>query len=353
MSQVTPAFESFIGVDLHLRTVTLCSVDIEGGVQDRLTCSTKAVDKIHDFIVAQPSPTHLVVEAMGSVEWFVEMFEFIADRTDIADATALALLRGKRRKTDRKDAHDVAQRARRGECPLGYLADRQLREYRQLARHWHTLSKTQTQIKTRMRWILHALNLKGPVQWTGINAGRWLAAHAQALNPFHRLAFGQLLDQLNLLTRQREQLHRELVALNQSPRFKSTVQLFKTIPGIGDLHAAVIVSQVGDFRRFPNADALDYWAGLTPDNKSSAGRTQSGPITKAGNATLRWSLAQAAMTLCCHDAHQKTIRCRLIKRVGRPKANVAMARRLLHVHYAMARDHQPYSSGGPGVAQAA
>lgn len=32
-------------------------------------------------------------------------------------------------------------------------------------------------------------------------------------------------------------------------------------------------------------DALEFWAGTTPDNKDSAGRTQSGSITKAGSAT--------------------------------------------------------------------
>ena len=69
-----------------------------------------------------------------------------------------------------------------------------------------------------------------------------------------------------------------------------------TVPGIGDIWAAIIAAEIGPFERFPNADALEFWAGLTADLKESAGRTQSGNITKAGSVTLRWALCQAAMT---------------------------------------------------------
>ncbi len=100
------------------------------------------------------------------------------------------------------------------------------------------------------------------------------------------------------------------------------------------------------FDRFPNADTLEFWAGMTADMKESAGRTQNGNITKAGSVTLRWALCQAAMTLCQSDAKQEATRQRLIARIGKPKANVAMGRRLLRLLYAMMRDGKPYE-GGP------
>ena len=100
------------------------------------------------------------------------------------------------------------------------------------------------------------------------------------------------------------------------------------------------------FANFPNADALDYWTGLTPDNKSSAGRTQSGKITKAGNATLRWALGKAAVCMALSDPRQKAIRKRLIGRIGKAKANVAMARRLNHILYAMVREGKPFEKTG-------
>ncbi len=117
------------------------------------------------------------------------------------------------------------------------------------------------------------------------------------------------------------------------------------MPGIGEIWAATIAAEVGPFERFPNADTLEFWAGLTADMKESAGRTQSGNITKAGSVTLRWALCQAAMTLCQCDAAQEAIRQRLVKRLGKPKANVAMGRRLLRVLYAMMRDGKTFERG--------
>ena len=118
-----------------------------------------------------------------------------------------------------------------------------------------------------------------------------------------------------------------------------------TVPGIGEIWGAIIAAEIGPFDRFPNADALEFWAGLTADMKESAGRTQSGHITKAGSVTLRWALGQAAVTLCQCDARQEAIRQRLIGRIGKPKANVAMARRLLRILYAMMRDGKDYQRG--------
>ena len=119
------------------------------------------------------------------------------------------------------------------------------------------------------------------------------------------------------------------------------------MPGIGEIWGCIIAAEIGPFDRFPNADALEFWAGLTADLKESAGRTQSGNITKAGSGTFRWALCQAALTLCQCDARQEAIRQRLIARIGKPKANVAMGRRLLRILYAMVRDGKPYRCAEP------
>ena len=347
------SFHSWIGVDLHLKTVTLCSVDRKGTVLERLTCATKCVGRIERFIASQPRPCHLVIETMGSVEWFVDRFESLAERTDLADATALANLRGKRRKTDRNDAHDIAWRASRGECPLAFLADAELREFRKLTRHWHALSKTQGGIKIRMRWILHAAGLQGP-KINGGSGQSWLLGYGHLLNPTVRLTFRNFLQIIQLIELQQATLRRQIIDFNRRERFASLVKLIQSVPGIADIHAAIIVAQIGDFANFPNADSLDYWTGLTPDNKSSAGRTQSGKITKAGNATLRWALGKAAVCMALSDPRQKAIRKRLIGRIGKAKANVAMARRLNHILYAMARDGKPFErSGSTGRARKA
>ena len=329
--------QSFIGVDLHKCTVTLTAVDPAGEKIARLKISTKCTGKIEDWLLALPRTSHMAVEACPFVEWFIDRFDPCVDRLDIADATELANLRGKRRKNDFNDSLDIAKRHARGECPLGYIADQDLMQLRKLGRHWRSLSRLLSRTKHSMKSMLNAANIRGP-KFDGASAQRWFLAHSDLLKPVQRDSFSDFVDILNLVERQRARLRREIIFAIRSERFATTTTRLMTVPGIAEIWGAIIAAEIGPFDRFPNADTLEFWAGLTADMKESAGRTQSGNITKAGSATLRWALCQAALTLCQCDARQEAIRQRLIKRIGKPKANVAMGRRLLRILFAMMRD---------------
>ena len=345
MTQPASSFQSFVGVDLHKCTVSLTAVDPDGSLIDQIKISTKCVERIETWLRALPGPVHMAVETVGFVEWFIDRFRDGVDRIDIADATELANRRGKRRKTDRNDALDIARRLARGECPLGYIADPELMALRKLGRHWRRLSRTLSRAKHGMKSIINAANLAGP-KFDGASAQKWLLAHGHMLKPESRDAFADMLDIVVLLERQRQILRRKIIGANRSERFDPSTQLLQTVPGIKDIWSCIIVAEVGPFDRFPNSDTLEFWAGMTADMKESAGRTQSGAITKAGSATLRWALCKAAVTLCRSDPKQEQIRQRLIKRVGKAKANVAMGRRLLSILFAMMRDGTVYERGG-------
>ena len=341
MPHDSATFQSFVGVDLHKCTVTLKAVNPAGELSGSLTISTKSVEKIADWLRGLPQPVWLAVEACPFVEWFIDRYRDCVARLDIADATELAHRRGKRRKNDPNDALDIARRLARGECPLGFIADPVLMQLRKLGRHWRQLSRLLARSKHALKSMLNAANLRGP-QFDGASAHRWLLAHGHLLQPVQRHAFADYLDVVLLTERHRERLRREMHNAPRAEAFAQTERLLVTVPGIGDIWGLIIAAEIGPFDRFPNSDALEFWAGLTADLKESAGRTQSGHITKAGSATLRWALCQAAVTLCQCDARQEAIRQRLSARIGRAKANVAMGRRLLRTLYAMVRDQKPY-----------
>jgi len=343
MSETIVPYRSFVGVDLHKCTVTLAAVIVDGQPK-RLKISTKSTGKIDEWLRRLPGPVWMAVEACPFVEWFIDRFRECVDRIDIADATELANRRGKRRKNDGKDALDMAERLSRGECPLGFIADEELMQLRKLGRHWRQLSRLLSRTKHSMKSMLNAANIRGP-KFDGAGAHRWYLANRDLLKPVQQQAFADFLDIVMLVERQRERLRRDIICATRSKRFAPIVSLLMTVPGIGEIWAAIIAAEIGPFDRFPNADTLEFWAGLTADMKESAGRTQSGSITKAGSVTLRWALCQAALTLCHSDAKQEATRQRLITRIGRPKANVAMGRRLLHILYAMVRDRKVYEGG--------
>jgi transposase len=55
--------------------------------------------------------------------------------------------------------------------------------------------------------------------------------------------------------------------------FRQAIRLLRSIPGVGELTAQVIASEIGtDMSRFPTAGHLISWAGLCPLNDESAGK---------------------------------------------------------------------------------
>ena len=63
--------------------------------------------------------------------------------------------------------------------------------------------------------------------------------------------------------------------------FRAAIAQLRTIPGIGDLGACVILAEIGhDMSRFPTQRQLISWAGLCPKNDESAGKRRSSRMRK-------------------------------------------------------------------------
>jgi transposase len=81
---------------------------------------------------------------------------------------------------------------------------------------------------------------------------------------------------------------------------------------------------------------------LAPTVNASAGKYRLGHISKQGSALLRWVLGQAVPLATRGDAALKRVYFAVLRRRGRPKAKVALARRLLIQLYVMQQDHIDY-----------
>ena len=75
-----------------------------------------------------------------------------------------------------------------------------------------------------------------------------------------------------------------------------------TVPGVGNINAAVILGEIGDISRFSNASKLAAYAGIDA-SVSQSGEYQStnNKMSKRGSPYLRKSLFQAALIAAFHD----------------------------------------------------
>lgn len=94
---------------------------------------------------------------------------------------------------------------------------------------------------------------------------------------------------------------RELAAL---PEVRRTI---RSIPGLGPVWTAGLVAEIGTIHRFADDGALAKYAGLVwHPAESGAFQAQDTPMSKAGNAYLRYYLVEAANSVRLHCAEYQT-----------------------------------------------
>ena len=110
--------------------------------------------------------------------------------------------------------------------------------------------------------------------------------------PHHRFLLGLHLGQIDALAAAIAAIDAE-VERDLGP-FREAVGLLATIPGVAELTAEVVLSEIGlDMSRFPSAGHLISWAGLCPRQDESAGKRRSTRLKK-GAPWLKTALVQAA-----------------------------------------------------------
>ena len=136
------------------------------------------------------------------------------------------------------------------------------------------------------------------------------------------------------------------VEANIAP-FRTAVDLITSIPGIKNLGAHVIVSEIGiDMSRFPSAAHLISWACICPGNDESAGKRRSNRMRK-GAPWLKATLLQCAWAAVRKkDSYLQAQFYRIKARRGPKKAIMAVAASILTAIYHMLKDGTMYQDLG-------
>jgi transposase len=102
--------------------------------------------------------------------------------------------------------------------------------------------------------------------------------------------------------------------------FRGKVARLLTMPGISDVTAQILVSEIGvDMSRFPTAGHLVSWVGLCPRNDESAGKRRSTRL-RQGAPWLKTTLTQAAWSAArCKSGYLKAQFLRIKSRRGPQK----------------------------------
>jgi transposase len=336
---------NFVGIDLHKKTISVCVVSQERKVQDRRRFWCDEPGRILEFFEGI-EPFQAVVEATASYEWFFSLIEPVADRVVLAHPRKMRIIAESARKSDKLDAQVLAEFLAMDMIPESFRPPKRQRAHRILVRHRCYLSRRNTSVRNKIRRILSNYNAdrKDLFTETGL---RYLSK--VSVVEADRFVLDQLTVELHIYKKQLDEADKRLAAFaREAPAKEAEARaILDTIPGVGPVTIDVVVSELGDVRRFRSQKKVCAYAGLVPGQRESAGRTREMGITKQGPGVLRWILIQASWQLVRTSNRWARIFDAIVQRRGKKKAIVAVARRLLCVMVSMLQSGRSYQLAMP------
>ncbi len=209
-----------------------------------------------------------------------------------------------------------------------WVPDQTVRDRRHLVAQRHDRVRAATIAKNRLHSILFRHSLDHPESSLPFSPKRhdfWLSL---PVSPVEKLAIELDLETVEQADRQRERLEAFMAA---EALTDERVPFLVQLPGLSTLGALTILGAIGPIERFATPKALVGYAGLGGRVHDSGQRHSGGPITKRGRRDLRGVLVNAAQAATRSDDFWKAELARLEPRLGRNKAMVAIARRMLVV----------------------
>jgi len=329
-----------IGVDVHKQQCTV-AMQQEGGELKCFGPMENTREGWRELLEQLPPEAEIALEVSTSGYFAMSVLEEAGwrERAHWVHTAGIDSLR--KQKYDRLDAKRLARKlsvADRDPLPEAWFPPPAIRALRLRARQRCWLAVLRAQVKNRLQSLLQMHGLRPTVTDVFGVAGRaWLAA--QALPQAPRESVEQLLRVHDFLGQEVEKAEGYLHAVDR--QFPELARL-RTLPGIGEILAPVIWSEMGTLERFRSADAWVNYTGLVPSLYESGEVSIRGGITHQGSAWVRWALVQAANGVIQGDnpfAHR--YRC-LRRRKPANVAKTAVARSLARCVYGVLKSGGDY-----------
>lgn len=327
----------YLGVDLHKKQLVWSLIDEQGTELHRASvlCHPDQITTALHTLPVSCNTVACAIEPTCGWRWVSKLFEEHGIEMHYANPLKVRLIAESTEKTDRKDAHTLANLLRTGYLPEAFRVRDDIYELRTLVRERSALVTARTAAINRLHGVattygLHTIPKQNPRSVTGKE--HLIQSDHVVLRELHGL-----IDMLGVRIAVYDKLLAQKVAHFPEAR------IIMSIPGVGTITAMTIVAEVGDFGRFSSAKKITKYAGLVPRQRSSGERVRHGSITKTGSSLLRGILVEAAMRIREKGAPELFgFVARVRASAGKKRSRIALARKLLGLMWYMVTTKRVY-----------
>ena len=296
-----------IGMDVHSTNYTLCAMEPTIGAEDRIFGEVQVAPDYKAIICFIESlKMKLGFYDDYSIECGYEagclgytLYHQLTGagiKCVILAPTTMLTQQGQRIKTDKRDAHLIAQCLCYGGYHPVYIPtgeDNAVKEYIRM-RYDHK------QAHKKVKQQIHAFVLRHGHQYTGT---KWTIKHVTwlrklELEPMYRETLDEYLASYEEQEAKIERYDKRIEEIAAEERYQKNAKDLGCFLGIRTHTALSLIVETGDFKRFAKGNTYAAFLGLAPGEHSSSKNVNRLGITKAGNAHLRCLLIEAANGIC-------------------------------------------------------
>lgn len=332
----------YYGLDVHKEFLQVCALTEDGQARRDFRVGGRA-EAVEAFARSLERTDEVVLEATFHSWALVQILRRHVDRVVVAEPAQLKAIAFARIKTDKVDAHILAQLLRLDFLPEVELPTTDTWTLRQLMTHRRQLRRQSVATKNTIHALLNRSLRHYPGKTLFSEAGyRWLAE--LELPPAERRIIDDQAAFLRQVAERLAALDRELV---EQARLDPDAKLLVTIPGVDVVVAMGFLAAIDSIDRFPSRTKLASYFGLVPKVRQSVGPPRFGHITKAGSRNARWLAIEAAHTIARSSSPLAATYHRVRRRKGHQVAVTALARKLVVVVWHILTTQQPYRYAAP------
>lgn len=330
----------YAGIDYHKKYSHVTVVDEKGKMVKSRRLDNRPED-FEEFFDDLDSPVCTVLEATRT--WGV-MYDLLEGLDGVASVTLAHSLKVRaiaeaKVKTDKIDAHTLAQLLRADLIPAAYIPGKDTRLLKEMVRQRIFLVRMRTRLKNRLHVLLDRLHIPMPsvTDIFGKRGTNYLKGlKLKGVDGEILRENLELLKVYNGLIKEAEAEIQRLLGEDQR------VKLLRTIPGVGPVLAAVIALEIDDVRRFGSPAKLSSYAGLVPSTYASGGKVYNGRLIPMNNKWLRWAFVEAAWVSVRTSPYCRSFFERRKRFKGAHTAAIALARRIGEIVWHMLKENRPY-----------
>lgn len=248
------------------------------------------------------------------------------------------------RKTDKEDALKLARLAQRNpreELPEVTVPCDEEEDARRLTTEQAHWSKQKGINKNRLHSLFTQAGLTDITKKHIASGGNREKVIPLLPDRYQREAL-RLQNALNMIDENLEAIDEEIrERLNNNQAY---AKLAMSIPGIGPVTTHAFLAYLGDCSRFSSGKQVSYYTGLVPRVDQSGETERYGHIIKRGCTPIRRVIIQCAwaMVKSEYGGTLKAFYEKQYPRIGKKKAIVATARKMMETFYAMFRSGELY-----------